>query len=309
MQFFVGVTDNDWFRYLARLRPDEVNFWRPGGGAFQAIPIGAPFLFKLHSPLDFIAGGGFYVRTDRLPLTLAWETFGEKNGAASMIELRKLIQAKRRDAEPNPEIGCIILNEPFFWSVDSWIPVPENWSRNIVVGKTYETSDAAGRQIWEEVRKRLEWTGACSAAEAHEDSVADPSTVYGREYLTKARLGQGLFRLLVEDAYRRHCAMTGEKTRPVLQAAHIKPFHESGPNRVENGLLLRSDLHILFDRGYLTVTHDHRIEVSRRLKEDFDNGREYSPLHGCRLVVLPANLAERPSREHLHYHNEKIFLP
>lgn len=67
-------------------------------------------------------------------------------------------------------------------------------------------------------------------------------------------------------------------------------------------------MHILFDRGYITVTPDHRIEVSGRLKEDFDNGRQYHPLHGRRLLVLPANVSERPAREFIEYHNEKVFL-
>jgi len=308
MQFFVGVTDNEWFRYLSELRPDEVNFWRPGGGSFQAVPIGAPFLFKLHAPLNFIAGGGFFVRADRLPLTLAWETFGQKNGAPSMTEFRNLIQARRRDTEPNPEIGCIILNEPFFWPEEWWIPAPGSWSKNIVVGKTYGTVEAVGRQIWQEVSKRLEGTGAWLAPEREASKSFEVSTGYGRDYLAKARLGQGMFRLLVEDAYQKRCAMTGEKTRPVLQAAHIRPFNEAGPNRVENGLLLRSDLHILFDRGYITVTPDHRIEVSGRLKEDFDNGREYYPLHGRRLLVLPANLSDRPAPEFIEYHNQRVFL-
>ncbi|MCK4415230.1 MAG: HNH endonuclease [Candidatus Eisenbacteria sp.] len=117
-----------------------------------------------------------------------------------------------------------------------------------------------------------------------------------------------MFRLIVEDAYQRRCSVTGEKTRPVLQAAHIKPVSESGPNRVNNGLLLRSDLHILFDRGYLTVTRDHRVEVSKRIKEEFHNGREYYPLHGRRLLILPDRPQDLPDREFIDWHNEKVFV-
>ncbi len=117
-----------------------------------------------------------------------------------------------------------------------------------------------------------------------------------------------MFRLLVEDAYQKRCAMTGEKTRPVLQAAHIKPFTESGPNRVDNGLLLRSDLHILFDRGHITITRDHHIEVSPRIKEEFKNGRDYNSLHSRRLVILPANSSDRPRTEFIEYHNQNVFL-
>jgi putative restriction endonuclease len=54
-RLFVGVTDNDWFRFLRARHPDEVNFWQPSGSStFQALEPGQPFLFKLHSPLNFI---------------------------------------------------------------------------------------------------------------------------------------------------------------------------------------------------------------------------------------------------------------
>jgi len=53
----------------------------------------------------------------------------------------------------------------------------------------------------------------------------------------------------VTDAYTRRCAITGEKTLPALQAGHIRPHAKSGPHEIRNGLLLRSDLHNLFDLG------------------------------------------------------------
>jgi hypothetical protein len=55
----------------------------------------------------------------------------------------------------------------------------------------------------------------------------------------------------------------------VKSASHIKPYAQQGPHEVKNGLLLRQDIHTLFDRGYLTITNDYHIEVSRRIKEDY----------------------------------------
>jgi putative restriction endonuclease len=81
--------------------------------------------------------------------------------------------------------------------------------------------------------------------------------------------------VLVTDAYERRCAVTGEKTLPVLEAAHIKPYAQNGPHRVDNGSLLRSDLHKLFDLGYVTVTPDLRVRVSRRLKAEWHNERTF----------------------------------
>ena len=93
----------------------------------------------------------------------------------------------------------------------------------------------------------------------------------------------------------------------MLEASHIKPFAESGPNRVNNGLLLRSDMHKLFDAGYLTVTSEYQIEVSQRIREEFENGRNYYPYHGKKLVVLPDSDFEHPGKEYLEWHNNWVY--
>jgi putative restriction endonuclease len=302
MKFWVGVTDSDWYSFLAALRADEVNFWQPSGSRqFRALEPGGLFLFKLHSPRNYIVGGGTFVRHTTLPSSLAWQAFGEKNGVANLDEFRSRIRKYRRTAEtppaPDPQIGCNILTEPFFWSEQDWIPVPESWARNIVQGKTYDSRDADGAALWASVLQRL------NALQQQEESPR-----YSQEFLARARLGQGAFRVLVADAYQRRCAITGERTLPVLEAAHIRPYANDGPHRVSNGLLLRSDLHTLFDNGYITVTTDYRIEVSRRIKEEFSNGREYYAHHGRRLEVLPAHQLEQPAREYLAWHNEARFL-
>ena len=98
----------------------------------------------------------------------------------------------------------------------------------------------------------------------------------------------GGFRLLVTDVYQRRCAVTLERTLPALEAAHIRPYADGGTHEVSNGLLLRRDIHSLFDAGYVTVTPDLRFEVSRRIREEFENGRHYYALHGQRLNPPPA---------------------
>jgi putative restriction endonuclease len=130
---------------------------------------------------------------------------------------------------------------------------------------------------------------------------------FGAEYLARGRLGQGAFRVLVIDAYERRCAVTGEKTLPVLEAAHIKPYSLNGPHRLNNGILLRSDLHKLFDLGYVTVTPQLRLEVSPRLKVDWHNGREYYAHHGLPLRFSPTDPSSRPNPDFLRWHNESRF--
>ena len=313
MKFYVGITDNKWFEFLASRKPDEVNFWRPGGSrSFQTIPPGAPFLFKLHSPDNFIAGGGFFVSHSNLPLSLAWEAFSEKNGAASLEALRAMIEKFRsnKPREHDPIIGCTVLANPFFLQRHDWIPAPSNWAPSIVQGKSYESEESIGARLWAEVQVRLARVEPIKDFSRADGASlqAEESPRYGAEFLTRARLGQGAFRVLVTDAYARRCAITGERTLPALEAAHIQPFAKSGPNVTANGLLLRSDLHKLFDSGYLSVAPDLSVEVSRKIKEEYENGRDYYALHGRKLVVVPAMQKDRPSSQFLGWHNSNVYL-
>ena len=82
------------------------------------------------------------------------------------------------------------------------------------------------------------------------------------------------------------CAVTPEPRLPALEAAHIRPFAEGGEHEASNGVLLGRDLHSLFDAGYVTITPKLNFEVSRRIKEEFENGRQYYELHG-RTIAAP----------------------
>jgi putative restriction endonuclease len=173
VSLFVAVTDNAWFEFLAA-QPDvdEVNFWQPGGSTtFRALQPGELFLFKLHSPLNFIVGGGVFGHASILPVSLAWDAFGVKNGARSLAEMQARIAHYRRDDGRTQEdfrIGCRILESPFFFPREQWIPVPADWARNIVVGKTYDTGQAEGMRLWDAIQERnalgLYGTACCSAA-------------------------------------------------------------------------------------------------------------------------------------------------
>ncbi len=94
---------------------------------------------------------------------------------------------------------------------------------------------------------------------------------------------------------------------PALQASHIKPYKQSGPNKVCNGLLLRADLHEIFDDGYITISPDYHIEVSKKIKEEFENGKEYYQFHGRSLSNLPEKIIDRPERVYLEWHNHNRY--
>ncbi len=309
MKGFIGVTDNDWFAFLSKQpKIDEVNFWQPSGRTqFRSLKPGEPFFFKLRTPLHhYIGGFGLFAHSTIIPVSLAWQAFREKNGAESYLRMRRLIE-RNRHKSPSFEdynIGCIILTQPFFFPREQWIPIPPDFSLNIVQGKGYDLTHGHGLHLWEQVQKGL--TLANKKITDDYSGVVDPAAGYGSPILLKPRLGQGSFRVMVTDAYERRCAITQEKILPALEAAHIKPFKEKGPHAVSNGLLLRSDIHRLFDSGYVTVTNDHRFEVSNRIKAEFDNGEHYRIFHGSK-IHLPPSPPFRPSLEFLNWHNDNVF--
>ena len=94
---------------------------------------------------------------------------------------------------------------------------------------------------------------------------------------------------------------------PALDAAHIRPFAEGGVHAKSNGILLRKDIHSVFDLGYATVDTDYRFVVSKKVQEVFNNGEEYRRLHGKQLV-LPSEKSDWPDPEFLRWHNIERFL-
>lgn len=111
------------------------------------------------------------------------------------------------------------------------------------------------------------------------------------------RQGQPKFRKSLLDAYARTCAVTGYDAESVLEAAHISPYLGHHTNVVTNGLLLRADIHTLFDRHLLTVTADHIIRVAPDL-----SGSPYQELDG-QTLRLPLDHAARPAAKALETHN------
>lgn len=313
MKYWVGITDDLWFSFLRDLQPapEEVSFWHPSGKPpfTQETSL---FLFKLHSPNNCIAGGGIFGGSVKLPLSLLWEAFGQKNGRENFSELQAIITSYRdkhkRSYLPNPEISSSIILEPFFWSEEDWIDISHLWKRGLVQGKFFDTENQEENLIWQKVQDRLTKTTMNESSVKlsdipgiYNDKV--PELRYGKGYIIRPRIGQGLFRVSVIKAYNKRCSITGEKTLPVLEAAHIKPYALSGPHSTSNGLLLRADLHKLFDNHYITVTPEMHVEVSSRIREEYENGREYYKMHGKKLEVIPERYSDRPSSEYLEWHN------
>jgi putative restriction endonuclease len=312
MRAFIGVTDPRWFEFLrAEQWVEEVNFWKPSGAAaFRAIEPGELFLFKKG---EYIVGGGIFSHAlTEIPCSLAWRTFGRLNGAADLGTLKEHIAGHRPDARglvQDYRIGCRILLKPVFLPDSAFIQWP--WGRNFGPGLTKDLADQTGQALLERLRPHLQ-SRPIEMENQHLHAIVSGSPHrFGTPFLTRARLGQGAFRSLVIDAYGRRCAVTKDKTLPALEAAHIKPVSEGGYLTVTNGLLLRADLHTLFDAGYVTVTPEYQFKVSPKIREEYDNGVIYYNLEReleGRPIHLPGKAEFHPDRSNLEWHSTERFL-
>ena len=114
------------------------------------------------------------------------------------------------------------------------------------------------------------------------------------------RQGSGPFRANAVRAYGARCAVTGTDVLPILEAAHIMGYTGPHTNDVTNSMLLRSDIHTLFDLHLLTVDANYVVHLA----PDVQKSPAYADLRG-RPLSLPADPAARPAVEWLRAHNEK----
>jgi putative restriction endonuclease len=312
---FIANTDKAWFDFLSARaidgRVDEVNFWQPRATRpMKEMLPGEPIFFRLKNPDYAIVGYGFFAHFAKLDLHTAWATLGWKNGDPDKARFFDRIGGYRgvdllSPSAPHDPIGCTILRDATFWPRHRWIPwgSAEGWAPNIVQGKTERDPARAAvlaRAMLEDVRSTPD-----DLAAAFVPLDVDERTLGLRE--VTVREGQGSFRLRLLEAYKRQCAITGEHTVPVLDAAHIQPYLGPRSNHVQNGLLLTKEFHALFDEGYVAVTPDYEVRVSDRLRSEWKNGRRYYPYDGKPLLQLPEDPSLRPSRDALAWHLEHVF--
>ncbi len=306
IKLVVAVTDYKWFDFLRqRQNIQEINFWSPSSTNFRALQPGEMLLFKLHAPYNKIAGCGIFTYANNLPCSVAWEIFKEGNGVDSAQELYariKRYRTKNSETSVTMSIGCRILAQPFYFTEDQWIDVPEDWKPNIVSYKTYDTDEHIGLNLWRQVQDRIR--------QRFIEPENEKTGRYGKPHLVSVRIGQAMFRVKIIEAYNQRCAVTQERTLPALEAAHIMPYSAGGSHDVSNGLLLRRDIHSLFDAGYVTVTPKLKFEVSKSIRKEFTNGKDYYALHGKSIVtpeVTSKHLDLQPNRDLLTWHNDNCF--
>ena len=328
MRIVVGVTDNRWAASLRDCEDlTEANFWQPSPHGFKALSPGEPFLFKTKDPKKFsnvdipgysLVGGGFFDEYVELRVSETWTIWGAANGVASEAELLSRAQAYRSRSkslvDPDPTIGCVILRNIFFAEPGDELREPENWARNIVTYVGYNTEEVAARTDTDYVahafallqrRARIDFAWEPDLRGVNLDWDGER---YGKPALVRPRMGQGHFKRAVAEAYRHRCAVTTSATFPSLEAAHIRPFAEGGRHAVSNGLLLRTDVHRLYDRGYLSVDADLRLRVSPQLRAHGWNGVEFYEREAAGYKIsAPSDASLQPDRDALAWHFETRF--
>jgi putative restriction endonuclease len=296
---FIAVTDPVWLRRLAAQGVREANFWQPRPAVLRQ-DRGTPWIFKVRGA-DRVGGYGFFSYYSVMPSGVAWETFGLANGVESYAEMRRRLTDLRHAGSEDDSVGCVVLSDLALFAPDEYVSAPADWKPNTVRGQYYDLTMGEGKRLWLELTAKAPAPVAVSALHTVPGG-------YGLPGIYLPRLGQGAFRLMVMDAYGRRCAITGDKTLPALDAAHIRPFHAVESHDVRNGILMRSDLHRLFDQGYVTVTPDLRFRVSSQIRDQFQNGLIYYDLND-RNVSVPESEDQRPDRSGLEWHGSTIFRP
>lgn len=313
---WIALTDQAWFDHFSEGKPtvvrvDEVNFWSPTSvKPMKRMRPGEPVFFRLKVPHRCIAGYGFFAHFCVLGLEEAWRMFGAKNGDPERGRFMRRIGGYRRLDLDDPSVeraplGCTILRDAVFWPRERWLrwDEREGWPKHTQRGKA-ETDPVRASRLLAEIQH--------DSLEVPQDLVAEfaPLEVDERELVlarTRARVGQGTFRSRLLDAYGRRCAVTGEKTEPVLDAAHVQPYLGPRSNHPQNGLLLTQEFHTLFDLGLVTVTPDFRLRVSDSLRERWSNGRRYYAYQGS-PIRTPESTELRPSRAALEWHVRRVFV-
>lgn len=292
--FAISPTDLDWFNFLrTEGLNSEINFWTPTPWNVSRLAKGDKLYFILKSPIRKVGGYGQFVEYKNMSVNDAWNKFGFKNGCASKQELINRLDSYKASNNSDErsvtetEIGCIVLNNAMFLDDDKFIDIEDykiDFSRFIVKIKYFNEADPL------ETLTNLPSRGFELL----------PTTL---EKLKKSRLvterkGQGNFRAIITRAYGNKCCITNESTPELVEAAHIQPYIDENSNHVKNGLLLRVDLHKLYDNGLLYIDDSFVIHISPEVKSEY-----YQKLNGTK-ISLSVNINEQPSTEAL---KSKLF--
>lgn len=314
----LSPTDGDWFRFLRKRQfSGLVNFWTPTDWHIKGLTKGDYwyFLLKGAEPRK-IGGGGRFLEYVTMHASEAWKRFGEGNGTKSLDEmigrLNGFIKHRANLTLPSadPIIGCVILDNCIFLEDKDQrtaIELGLKFPRQVVKFKKFD--DPTLPLLSTAVKVDLEGVERATGTElgVEQSDYYNPSSEADAREKTLAsivrRRGQPGFRQALIVAYEGKCAITGCDVKDALEAAHITPYMGNHTNTIENGLLLRADIHTLFDLGLVAISP---IDLKVILHRDLRDGH-YGYLHG-KMMNPPKSRSDWPSTTALEKHKKDSGL-
>ena len=284
--FAISPTDKNWFEFLKDSNfTSKVNFWTPTPWNIRQLHNHDRLYFMLKSPIRKIGGFGEFVQYKNITAAQAWNEFGFRNGRSSRTEFIESIQDY---IDENSEkfsgqlininayqIGCIVLDNCEFWDDDYFIdPLNHDvdFATQVVKIKYFNQYDPF--ILAQDQRDNF-------------NMVNEPRDDFQRT--TRAREGQSEFKGRISRAYNNTCCITGDTIPELLEAAHIQEYRNRNSNHVQNGLLLRVDIHRLFDNRLIFIDGNYVIHIS-----DLITSPQYRQYHG-NTINLPDIVNQRPS--------------
>lgn len=297
--YYIGNTDHDWFELCKGNSPlPQVNFWQPSRKKFHALNDGGIFFFRRKAPINKIGGFGILAFSGDATIKDCWDSFGISNGVDSLEEFITRVRKYRKSdhVDQHTLIGVKTIVEATFLDEQDWFDLPRDWSQNIVTGKGYSADSDAGKQLYKsyiQLKHRERDTTVSNTISGFSDG---PQTGYYAERTSKVRVNQSQFRLAVIAAYEGRCAITGCSVHEALDAAHIKRFSDTQDHSIQNGILLRKDIHALIDQGLLIIDKEGFIHLSGSFHDNYSDKNEYLQFEGKRMR-FPKNPRYQPRLE------------
>lgn len=195
----------------------------------------------------------------------------------------------------DPELkkrGIVGLKNAGKLDKEIWDEFNTNWEK-----LAYESEILINKRLNENLENRNEF-------EVTENTVGKE-----KERIVKTRVNQAFFRASIISLYNQRCCITGINIPDLLIASHIIPWAKDEINRLNprNGLCLNALHDRAFDKGYITVTPDYKVKVSKCL-DDFAKDKiitENFHKYDKQKILLPDKFL--PDIKFLHFHNERVF--
>jgi len=295
----LGSTSPEWLDFHQQYNLQIANFWQPTPRNPRNIRFGDRWYFCRRNAGQ-IDGYGTFIAWRSMRIIDAWNMYAQGNGVENLANFIDAVNQASANNDHTEEsiIGCIELQDLAYFQDPVIIQHanirPLNSSfRYILETDPIEDFFIAENRDWEAPDIPF---NPCDLNEARPFEMRN----------IRIRRNQANFRNALLAVYGANCAISGPQPKEVLDAAHIQPYVNASSNHRENGLLLRADLHRLFDRGVMTIDE----ELIVRFCDAFiDQNCSYKPFNGNRLVFSDDDdIATRPSQAALEYHRTQRFV-